>query len=142
MRAFIIVLGLVSCLTISSFKMADDTTCYINYSGVDSQGCTTSVVGTYDCNSPNPISTFSGTITLGGDGNCLNTQVISACAIPDEDGGWIVPTGYHVAFYSDRMDNFCQSTRLTFIGSNSSVVDALNKISGPILDRFLEDMGC
>jgi hypothetical protein len=125
----------------SSFKMADDTTCYINYSGVDSQGCTTTVVGTYDCNSATPISTFSGTITLGGDGNCLNAQVISCAAQPSGDD-WTVPTGYQVAFYSDRMDNFCQSTTLTFIGYNSAVVGALNKISRPILNEFLSDMGC
>src|SRR5687768_13466951 len=106
MRTFIIFLGILSCLTISSFKMADDTTCYINYSGIDSQGCVTTVVGSYDCNSPTPINTFSGTITLSGEGNCLNAQVVSSAAAPG-DGGWAVPPGYDVAFYSDRMDNFC-----------------------------------
>ena len=72
-----------------SFKSNNDAWCSINYSGVDSEGCTYSVVGTFDCSSgtfDGGVSTFTGTITLGGPGDCTNVTITQSVANPNDGG--------------------------------------------------------
>jgi hypothetical protein len=139
-NAFIAFFFLFS-FTITSFKSADDTLCGINYNGVDSEGCSTQIVGTYDCNSANPMGTFTGTITFSGSGGCMNVELIASHA-RQSGNGWVVPAGYDIAFYSDSYNDFCNAGTLTFIGANTAAVTVLNRLEKSILAEFQSDLGC
>lgn len=149
-----LLLLLCSCLLLggTSFKSLDnkDTLCGINYYGVDSEGCTYSVVGVYDCEGGfyNGVSTFIGTITFGGPGSCYNlTFVEVSYAAPINEGGWCVPANYSYAFYITGpslggSSNICNATGLTWIGANAGIVSFLNRSSRAFLDGIKKDVGC
>jgi hypothetical protein len=118
-----------------------DAGCNINFSITTSAGCTVIVSGTIaNCNGN--MSSFTGTIVFGGEPGCPSGTVNVAYAQP-VGGGWQVPTGYSIAFYTVGSDeDCCTASNLVFIGSPDSKVNLLNSISRTFLEEFCKDAGC
>jgi len=142
MKKYLLLSVTIFALTAMSFKSADEdyTTCYFYYNGTDADGCTTYINGTYDCDSGDPESTFSGTVILGGGVGCINITITSAFANKDpETGAWQVPANKDVAFYFNN-GSPCTSSKMYWIGNNASVVYRLNYLSPSILAKFQNDL--
>jgi hypothetical protein len=148
MKAKFILLSILI-IVMSSFKNSKendnrDAGCNISFTLVGASGCTCTVSGTVDCGAMafgNAMSTFTGSITFGGESGCPTGTVNVAYAVP-AGGGWGVPTGSTIAFYKTDGLSDCETGGIVFIGTPDSKVNLLNSLSRAFLEEFQKDLGC